>query len=123
MSELSDTLEEISSVNTFEPQKIRQFLKISITKPEVSMAYIIMEASKFEIVIAIVSSTRLKVEEDKFKEHALVLKMYWTAVIIMAFDEGSQTATATDKVRIYKWFYDNLVNGLLFPPENIIFLS
>ena len=38
----------------------------------------------------------------------------------MAFDEGGQTATATDMVRIYKWSYDNLVNELLFPPENII---
>ena len=47
--------------------------------------------------------------------------MYGTAVIIMVFDEGGQTATTTDKVRIYEWSYDNLVNELLFPPENIIF--
>ena len=102
MSKLSDTLEEISSIHTFEPQKIRQFLKISITKPEVSMVHIMMEASKFEIVIASVSAIRLKVEEDKFKEYALSLKMYGTAVIIMTFDEGGQTATTTDKVRIYE---------------------
>ena len=40
-------------------KQIRQFVKISTTKPEVSMAHIMMKASKFEIVIVIVSSIRL----------------------------------------------------------------
>ena len=50
------------------------------------------------------------------------MKKYEAAVIIMAFDEGGQTATATDMVRIYKWSYDNLVNELLVPPEDIILI-
>ena len=67
MSELSDTLEEIFSIHTFKPQKIRQFVKISMTKPEVSIAHIMIEAYKFEIVISIVISIRLKVEEENSK--------------------------------------------------------
>ena len=63
MSELSDILEKKISINTFKPQKIRQFVKISMTKPGVSIAHIMMEAYKFEIVISIVISIRLKVEE------------------------------------------------------------
>ena len=65
------------------------------------MSHIMMEASKFEIVIVIVSSIRLKVGGEEFKEHTLLLKKYGAAVIVMEFDEGDQTATAIDKVRIY----------------------
>ena len=65
------------------------------------MSHIMMEASKFEIVIVIVSFIRLKVGGEEFKEHALLLKKYGAAGIVMEFDEGDQTATAIDKVRIY----------------------
>ena len=90
----------------------------------------ISTASKFEIVLAglkwcqgkpIVNSISLKVGEALFKEHATLLKKHGAAVVVMAFDENGQAATASEKVRICQRSYDILVNQVHFPPEDIIF--
>lgn len=47
--------------------------------------------------------------------------LYGAAVIVMAFDEDGQAATAEDKVRICKRAYKILVEEIQFPPEDIIF--
>ena len=60
-------------------------------------------------------------EEKKYKEQALLLKKHGAAVVVMAFDEEGQAATAAEKVRICKRSYDILVNEVRFPPEDIIF--
>jgi 5-methyltetrahydrofolate--homocysteine methyltransferase len=89
-----------------------------------------IDSSKFEIVEAglqcvqgrcIVNSISLKVGEEKFKEHARIVKRYGAAVVVMAFDEEGQAATEAEKVRICCRSYDILVNEVHFPPEDIIF--
>merc|ERR1711957_84021 len=109
---------------------MQKFVKIAITEPEVSKAPFMLDASKFEIVMAglkwcqgktIVNSISLKVGEEKYKEQALLLKKHGAAVVVMAFDEEGQAATAAEKVRICKRSYDILVNEVRFPPEDIIF--
>lgn len=47
--------------------------------------------------------------------------LFGAAVIVMAFDEEGQAATAEDKVRICKRAYKILVEELDFPPQDIIF--
>ena len=109
---------------------MQKFVKIAVTEPEVSKRPFMLDASKFEIVMAglkwcqgkcIVNSISLKVGEKLFKEQATLLKKHGAAVVVMAFDEEGQAATESEKVRICKRSYDILVNEVKFPPEDIIF--
>jgi len=109
---------------------MQKFVKIAVTEPEVAKAPFMLDASKFEIVMAglkwcqgkpIVNSISLKVGEELFKEQATLLKKHGAAVVVMAFDEKGQAADADDKVRICKRSYDILVDEVGFPPEDIVF--
>ena len=109
---------------------MQKFVKIAVTEPEVSKVPFMLDASKFEIVVAglkwcqgkcIVNSISLKVGEELFKEQATLLKKHGAAVVVMAFDEEGQAATEADKVRICKRSYDILVDEVGFPPEDIVF--
>jgi 5-methyltetrahydrofolate--homocysteine methyltransferase len=109
---------------------MQKFVKIAVTEPEVSKVPFMLDASKFDIVLAglkwcqgkpIVNSISLKVGEAMFIEHATLLKKHGAAVVVMAFDEEGQAATADEKIRICKRSYDILVNKVRFPPEDIIF--
>ena len=109
---------------------MQKFVKIAVTEPEIAKVPFMLDASKFEIVIAglkwcqgkpIVNSISLKVGEELFKSHATLLKKHGAAVVVMAFDEQGQAATAAEKIRICKRSYDILVNEVKFPPEDIIF--
>jgi len=109
---------------------MQKFVKIAVTEPEVAKVPFMLDASKFEIVLAglkwcqgkpIVNSISLKVGEALFKEHATLLKKHGAAVVVMAFDEQGQAATKEEKIRICKRSYDILVNEVRFPPEDIIF--
>ena len=109
---------------------MQKFVKIAVTEPEVSKVPFMLDASKFEIVMAglkwcqgkpIVNSISLKEGVEKFKENATLLRKHGAAVVVMAFDEVGQAATEQDKVRICKRSYDILVDDVKFPPEDIIF--
>ncbi|CAE7577233.1 mtr, partial [Symbiodinium microadriaticum] len=109
---------------------MQKFVKIAVTEPEVGKVPFMLDASKFDIVVAglkwcqgkcIVNSISLKVGEAVFIQHATLLKKHGAAVVVMAFDEQGQAATAAEKIRICKRSYDILVNKVHFPPEDIIF--
>lgn len=109
---------------------MQKFVKIAVTEPEIAKAPFMLDASKFEIVMAglkwcqgkpIVNSISLKVGEELFKEQATLLRKHGAAVVVMAFDEEGQAASESEKVRICKRSYDILVNEVRFPPEDIIF--
>ena len=109
---------------------MQKFVKIAVTEPDVAKVPFMLDASKFDIVMAglkwcqgkpIVNSISLKVGEKLFKEQATLLKKHGAAVVVMAFDEDGQAATESEKVRICKRSYDMLVNEVRFAPEDIIF--
>jgi len=109
---------------------MQKFVKIAVTEPEVSKVPFMLDASKFDIVIAglkwcqgkpIINSISLKVGEELFKEQATLIKKHGAALVCMAFDEHGQAAEMEDKVRICKRSYDILVNEVKFPPEDIVF--
>jgi len=109
---------------------MQKFVKIAVTEPEIAKVPFMLDASKFEIVMAglkwcqgkpIVNSISLKVGEELFKEQATLLRKHGAAVVVMAFDEDGQAASESEKVRICKRSYDILVNEVRFPPEDIIF--
>ena len=89
---------------------MQKFVKIAVTEPEIAKVPFMLDASKFEIVMAglkwcqgkpIVNSISLKVGEELFKEQATLLKKHGAAVVVMAFDEEGQAATEAEKVRPY----------------------
>merc|ERR1712194_889920 len=109
---------------------MQKFVKIAVTEPDISKVPFMLDASKFDIVVAglkwcqgkcIINSISLKVGKDLFMEHATLLKKHGAAVVVMAFDEEGQAATVADKIRICKRSYDILVNEVRFPPEDIVF--
>lgn len=94
---------------------MQKFVKIAVTEPEVSKVPFMLDASKFEIVMAglkwcqgkpIVNSISFKVGEMLFKEQSTLLRKHGDAVVVMEFYEHGQAAESDDKFRICKRSYD-----------------
>ena len=58
--------------------------------------------------------------ETEFLRQARLVKKYGAAVVVMAFDEQGQAATASEKLRICARSYDLLMT-IGFPPTDIVF--
>lgn len=109
---------------------ITKFLKLVVSEPDISKIPIVVDASKFDIVMeglkviqgkSIVNSISLKGGEDEFIAQAKEIKRHGAAVVVMAFDEKGQAADAASKVRICTRAYEILVEKVKFPKEDIIF--
>jgi 5-methyltetrahydrofolate--homocysteine methyltransferase len=106
------------------------FLNISASDPGIARVPVMIDSSQWNVIIAglkciqgkpIVNSISLKEGEEVFREHALLLKKYGAAVIIMAFDEEGQAVTYEGKINICRRAYNILVNELHFNPCDVIF--
>lgn len=102
-----------------------KFVRLALSDPDIAKVPIMIDSSKFEVIEAglqncqgkcVVNSISLKEGEEVFKEHARKILLYGAAVIVMAFDEEGQAATAEDKVRICKRAYKILTEEVDFPP-------
>lgn len=111
-------------------EEMENFLKLLASEPEISKVPVMIDSSKFEVLVAglkslqgkpIVNSISLKVGEEEFKRQATIIKDFGAAVVVMAFDENGQADTYEKKISICKRAYDILVNEVKFPPENIVF--
>lgn len=107
-----------------------KFLNLVASEPEICKVPIMIDSSKWSVIEeglkcvqgkAIVNSISLKEGEEKFKEHARLLKRYGAATVVMAFDEKGQAADKDDKVRICQRAYKILVEEVDFDPRDIIF--
>merc|ERR1719379_1864368 len=108
-----------------------KFLNMLIPEPDISKLPIMVDSSKFHIVVAglkccqgkcIVNSISLKEGEEEFVRKAKIVKRYGAAVVVMAFDETGQAASKDDKISMCKRAYDILVSDRVdFPPWDIIF--
>ncbi len=107
-----------------------RFLNLLAAEPEIARVPFMIDSSRWEVIEAglrcvqgkaVVNSISLKDGEDAFREQARLIRRYGAAVIIMAFDEEGQAATADRKVQISKRAYEILVREEGFPPEDIIF--
>lgn len=63
---------------------------------------------------SIVNSISLKEGEDKFLEHARIIKQYGAAAVVMAFDEKGQADTAARKIEVCERAYRLLVDEIGF---------
>ena len=105
------------------------FLNLIATEPEVARLPIMVDSSRWSVIEAglrcvqgkgIVNSISLKEGEEDFLAHARTARDLGAAVVVMAFDEEGQAATADQKVEICDRAYRLLVaDG--FPPEDVIF--
>jgi len=111
-------------------QAMTTFLNLLQSEPDIAKIPIMIDSSKFEIILAglkcvqgkcIVNSISLKEGEDKFIEQAIICKSFGASVVVMAFDEKGQADNKERKVEISKRAYDILTQKVGFLPEEIIF--
>ncbi|MYK67780.1 MAG: methionine synthase, partial [Gemmatimonadetes bacterium] len=107
-----------------------RFLNLMAAEPEIARVPFMIDSSKWEVIEAglrcvqgkaVVNSISLKDGEDAFREKARLARRYGAAVVVMAFDESGQAATADRKVEICTRAYDILARQEGLPPEDIIF--
>jgi 5-methyltetrahydrofolate--homocysteine methyltransferase len=106
-------------------------MRLCVTEPQIAAKPFMVDSSKFDVAEealktvqgkCIFNSISLKPGEAEFKKHALRLKKYGCAVVVMAFDEQGQAVGYEDKVRICKRSYDILTGPEIgWPAEDIIF--
>jgi len=106
------------------------FLNLIASEPDISRVPVMIDSSKFEVIEAglkcvqgrsVVNSISLKEGEGPFLEQARTVRRHGAAVVVMAFDEGGQAATAQHKFDICKRSHDLLVGKAGFDPWDIIF--
>ncbi len=106
------------------------FLNLVAAEPDIARVPVMIDSSKFSVIEAglkcvqgkpVVNSISLKEGEDAFIAHALRVRRYGAAVVVMAFDEAGQADTFERKTAVCARAYDILVNRVGFPPQDIIF--
>jgi 5-methyltetrahydrofolate--homocysteine methyltransferase len=107
-----------------------EFLHQIASEPDISRVPIMIDSSKWSVIEAglrcvqgkgIVNSISLKEGEEKFIEHARLVRRYGAAVVVMGFDEQGQADTTERRFEVAKRSYEILVNQIGFPAEDIIF--
>ncbi len=109
---------------------MERFLKLVASEPDISRVPVMVDSSKWSVIEAglkclqgkgVVNSISLKEGEDAFLEQAREVRRYGAAVVVMAFDEKGQAASAERKLEICRRCYKLLTEEADFPPEDIIF--
>jgi 5-methyltetrahydrofolate--homocysteine methyltransferase len=107
-----------------------RFVNLISSEPDIARVPVMVDSSKWSVIEAglrclqgkgIVNSISMKEGEALFLEHARKVRQYGAAVVVMAFDEVGQADTMQRKVEICSRAYELLVDGIGFPPEDIIF--
>ena len=106
-----------------------RFLNLMAAEPDIARVPVVIDSSKWEVIEAglkclqgkgVVNSISLKEGEGTFLEQARLIRLYGAAVIVMAFDEDGQAATADRKIEICRRAYQLLTEEAGFPPQDII---
>ncbi len=107
-----------------------EFLNLVAAEPDIARVPVMVDSSKFEVIEAglkclqgkaAVNSISLKEGEEKFVEHAKIVRRHGAAAVVMAFDEKGQADTFQRKIEICARAYKILTERIGFPPEDIIF--
>ncbi|TDQ18763.1 methionine synthase (B12-dependent) [Algoriphagus boseongensis] len=107
-----------------------RFLNLIASEPEISRIPIMIDSSKWSIILAglkcvqgkgIVNSISLKNGEEEFIHQAKTVKKFGAAVVVMAFDEKGQADTYERRLEICERSYRILVDRVKFNPQDIIF--
>lgn len=107
-----------------------KFLNLIASEPEISRIPIMIDSSKWSIILAglkcvqgkgIVNSISLKNGEAEFIQQAKTIKKFGAAVVVMAFDEKGQADTYERRIQICARSYRILVDQVKFNRQDIIF--
>ena len=99
-------------------------------EPDIARVPVMIDSSDWEVIRAglkcvqgksIVNSISLKEGEEKFIEHALDVKRYGAAVVVMCFDEQGQATSYERRIEIAERAYRLLVDKVGMNPLDIIF--
>ena len=111
-------------------QEITTFLNMIAAEPDIAKVPVMIDSSNWEVIKAglkcvqgksIVNSISLKEGEEKFIEHALDVKRYGAAVVVMCFDEVGQATTYERRIEIAGRAYKILTEKVGMNPLDIIF--
>ena len=112
------------------PAAMTKFLNIIATEPEIARVPLMIDSSKWEVLVAglkcaqgksIVNSISLKEGEADFLEKARTIRRFGAGVVVMAFDESGQADTTPRRVEICQRAYRLLTERAGFEPTDIIF--
>lgn len=111
-------------------EEMRYFLNMVASDPDVAKVPIMIDSSKWEVIVeglkccqgkSIVNSISLKEGEETFVAHALDVKRYGAAVVVMCFDEQGQATTYERRIEIAARAYRILTERVGMDPLDIIF--
>ena len=111
-------------------QEMTTFLNMIAAEPDIAKVPVMIDSSNWEVIKAglkcvqgksIVNSISLKEGEEKFIEHALDVKRYGAAVVVMCFDEVGQATTYESRIEIAGRAYKILTEKVGMNPLDIIF--
>jgi 5-methyltetrahydrofolate--homocysteine methyltransferase len=111
-------------------QAMTLFLNLIQSEPDIARIPIMIDSSKFEIILAglkcvqgkcIVNSISMKEGEEKFIQQARIFKAFGASEVVIAFDEQGQADTLDRRVNICQKAYDILTQQVGFHPSDIIF--
>jgi len=106
------------------------FLNLVMSEPDIARVPVMIDSSKWEVIEAglkclqgksVVNSISLKEGEEKFIEHARLIKKLGAATVVMAFDEKGQADTFERKIEVCSRAYRILTEQVGFNPYDIIF--
>ena len=106
------------------------FLNLMAAEPDVARLPVMIDSSKWNVIVAglkclqgkaIVNSISLKEGEEKFLDHARMIKQFGAATVVMAFDEKGQADTFERRIEICSRAYKLLTEQVGFEPADIIF--
>ena len=111
-------------------EEMTTFLNLVMSEPDIARVPVMIDSSKWEVIEAglkclqgksIVNSISLKEGEEKFIEHARLIKKLGAATVVMAFDEKGQADTFERKIEVCARAYKILTEQVGFNPHDIIF--
>lgn len=107
-----------------------KFVRLISVEDEIARIPFMIDSSKWSVIEAglkcvqgkpVVNSISLKEGEEKFLEHAKLVRRYGAAVVVMAFDEEGQATSVEHRVQIADRIYKLLTEQAGFPPTDIFY--
>ncbi|MDE5571110.1 MAG: dihydropteroate synthase, partial [Prevotella sp.] len=111
-------------------QEMVNFLNMIAAEPDIASVPVMLDSSDWEVIVSglkcvqgksIVNSISLKEGEEVFMQHAMDVKRYGAAVVVMCFDEQGQATSYERRIEIAQRAYNILTQRVGMNPLDIIF--
>ena len=111
-------------------QEMVTFLNMIAAEPDIASVPVMIDSSNWEVIVSglkclqgksIVNSISLKEGEEVFVKHAMDVKRYGAAVVVMCFDEAGQATSYERRIEIAERAYLILTKRVGMNPLDIIF--